>query len=97
LAQGTVDAPIGEVYSSMTGESHWAKEWGVAFLRTKAAFHEGHGMHHPADSFGDTGAASGPLMIGLAALGIRDRYRRSPALAYCSSDRGARAAVVVTA
>lgn len=91
------NAPFGEVYSSMTGESHWVKEWGVAFLRTKSAFQPDHGMHHPADSFGDTGAASGPLMVGLAALGIKGRYRRSPALAFGSSDRGSRAALVVTA
>jgi 3-oxoacyl-[acyl-carrier-protein] synthase-1 len=90
-------APFGEVYSSMNGESHWAKEWGVSFLRTRFAFHEGHGMHHPADSFGDTGAASGPLMVGLAALGIKGRYRRSPVLAYGASDRGGRAAIMVGA
>jgi 3-oxoacyl-[acyl-carrier-protein] synthase-1 len=97
VAQGVVDAPIGDVYSSMTGESHWAKEWGVAYLRTKAAFQDDARMYHPADCFGDTGAASGPLMVGLAALGIRGRYRRSPALAYGSCDRGERAAVIVTA
>jgi 3-oxoacyl-[acyl-carrier-protein] synthase-1 len=97
IAQGALDAPVGEVYSSMTGESHWAKEWGVAFLRTKAAFREDLGMHHPADCFGETGAACGPLMVGLAALGIKGRYRRSPSLAYGSSDRGARAAVIVSA
>lgn len=96
VESGFVDAPIGEVYTSMTGESHWAKEWGVAFLRTRAAFQENHGMHHPADCFGETGAASGALLVGLAALGIKGRYRRSPALAYGSSDRGARAAVLVT-
>jgi 3-oxoacyl-[acyl-carrier-protein] synthase-1 len=96
VALGVLEAPVGDVYSSMTGESHWAKEWGVAFLRTKAAFREDHGMHHPADCFGDTGAASGPLMVGLAALGIKGNYRRSPVLAYGSSDRGPRAAVVVS-
>ena len=97
VASGTVEAPIAEVYSSMTGESHWAKEWGVAMMRTKAAFQEGFAMHHPADCFGETGAAIGPLMVGLAALGIRERYRRAPALAYGSSDRGNRAALVITA
>jgi 3-oxoacyl-[acyl-carrier-protein] synthase-1 len=96
VEQDIVDAPIGDVYSSMTGESHWAKEWGVAYMRTKAAFRDDVAVHHPADSFGETGAASGPLMVGLAALGIRGHYRRSPVLAYGSSDRGARAAVIVT-
>jgi 3-oxoacyl-[acyl-carrier-protein] synthase-1 len=97
VAGGVLDAPVAEVYSSMTGESHWVKEWGVAFLRGRAAFRENHGIHHPADCFGETGAASGPLLAGLAALGITARYRRSPALAYASSDRGPRAAVIISA
>jgi 3-oxoacyl-[acyl-carrier-protein] synthase-1 len=88
--------PIGDVYSSMNGENHWAKEWGVAFLRNRARFLEDHGMHHPADCHGDVGAAVGPLMVGLAALGLRDGYRRSPCLVYGSSDRGERAAVIVS-
>jgi 3-oxoacyl-[acyl-carrier-protein] synthase-1 len=89
--------PIGDVYSSMNGENHWAREWGVAFMRSRPKFVEGHGMHHPADCHGDTGAAAGPLMAGLAALGIRGGYRRSPCLVYGSSDRGERAALVVSA
>lgn len=88
--------PIGDVYSSMNGENHWAKEWGIAHMRNQPRFAEGHGMHHPADCFGDTGAAAGPLMAGLAALGIRDGYRRSPCLVYGSSDRGERAALVIS-
>jgi 3-oxoacyl-[acyl-carrier-protein] synthase-1 len=95
LSNGT--GPVAEVYASMNGESHWAKEWGVGFMRSRAKFVEGHGMHHPADCHGDTGAAAGPLMAGLAALGIRDGYRRPPCLVYGSSDRGERAALVVTA
>ncbi|MGH7674570.1 MAG: beta-ketoacyl synthase N-terminal-like domain-containing protein [Gemmatimonadales bacterium] len=94
---GAASAPIQEVYSSMNGESFWAKEWGVAFLRNRAAFHAAHRMHHPADCYGDIGAACGPLMVGLAAVGIRDGYRRSPALVYGSSDHGARAALIVSA
>jgi 3-oxoacyl-[acyl-carrier-protein] synthase I len=89
--------PVGDVYSSMNGESHWAKEWGVAFMRNRARFAEDHGMHHPADCQGDTGAAAGPLMVGLAVLGVREGYRRAPTLVYASSDRGERAAVIVTA
>lgn len=97
VASGAVDAPIAEVYSAMNGESHWGKEWGVGFLRNRAAFHPEHGMHHPADSFGDTGAASGPILVGLAALGMKAGYRRNPSLVFGSSDRGLRAATIVTA
>jgi 3-oxoacyl-[acyl-carrier-protein] synthase-1 len=92
---GVVEAPIAEVYSSMNGESHWAKEWGVTYLRNRAAFKPTHGTHHPADCYGDPGAASAPLLLGLAALGIDARYRAAPALVYASSDRGQRAAVLV--
>jgi len=94
---GAIEEPIGDVYSSMNGESHWAKEWGVSHLRNRSLFRPDHGMHHPADCFGDTGAACGPLMIGLASLGIRGSYRSAPALVYGSSDVGPRAALVVSA
>ena len=91
----TTSQPIRDVYSSMNGENHWAKEWGVAYIRNRALFAEDVAIHHPADCFGDTGAACGPAMVGLAALGIARGYRESPTLVYCSSDRGDRAAVIL--
>ena len=94
---GVLPLPVREVYASMNGESHWAKEWGVSFVRNRGAFDPEHGMHHPADCAGDTGAACGPLMAGLAALGIAGGYRRSPCLVYASSDDGPRAALGVVA
>lgn len=96
IASGSANGAIQEVFSSMNGESHWSKEWGVAFMRNSGAFGSEHGMHHPADCFGDTGAACGPVMVGLAALGITEGYRLSPCLVYGSSDRGQRAALSVT-
>jgi 3-oxoacyl-[acyl-carrier-protein] synthase I len=95
-ASGALTPAAGEIYSSMNGESHWAKEWGVSYLRNRAAFLPVYRIHHPADSLGDTGAAAGPLMVGLAAHGIRGSYRRSPAVVYGSSDHGQRAALVVS-
>jgi 3-oxoacyl-[acyl-carrier-protein] synthase-1 len=97
LYSGTASGPIGDVLSSMNGESYWFKEWGASFIRHRAFFSSDYRMQHPADSVGDTGAACGPLMTGLAALGIRQRYRGSPSLVYCSSDWGARAATLVSA
>jgi 3-oxoacyl-[acyl-carrier-protein] synthase I len=96
LESGAISPPIREVYSSMNGESHWAKEWGVSFIRNRSAFADDHGFHHPADCFGDTGAACGPLLVGLAALGLSAGYRAHPAMVYCSSDRGDRAALAVS-
>ena len=93
-ANGKID-PIQEVYSSMNGENHWAKEWGVAFMRNQDKFDTEHNMYHPADCFGDTGAASGPLMIGMAIIGMKKEYIKSPCLITCSSDYSDRAGVII--
>lgn len=97
LQESNLKESIKEVYSSMNGENHWSKEWGVTYLRNTAAFESEHDTHHPADCFGDTGAACGLLLTGLAAMGIMQGYRGSPSLVYCSSDQGQRAAVMVSA
>lgn len=89
-------APVREVWSSMNGENFWAKEWGVGFLRQRERFDPGHTMNHPADCFGDLGAACGPVMVGLAASGIGEDYRHGPSLVYASSDGPARAALLLT-
>lgn len=96
FAAAHLASPVLEVYSSMNGESHWAKEWGVALLRNKDAIGEDFAVHHPADCYGDLGAASGPAMAALAALGLANHSCRSPALVYASSDRGERAAIGLT-
>jgi len=96
FSSGDVPAPVAEVFSSMNGENHWAKEWGVGYMRNRSSFLEDVTMQHPADCYGDTGSASGPLLVGLAALGMREGYRRSPSVVYCSSDRGPRAALAVS-
>jgi 3-oxoacyl-[acyl-carrier-protein] synthase-1 len=95
--ENKMDGLVQEVYISMNGENHWAKEWGVAFMRTHSFFNSEHGMYHPADCFGDTGAASGIILAGLAVIGIKQGYRRSPCLITCSSDFGERAVTVVIA
>ncbi len=93
VASSPPPKPFASVWSSMNGESHWAKEWGVAFLRSRDAFAETHAMLHPADCYGDAGSASGALLAGLASLDAA----RGPALVYASSDLGPRAALCVSA
>ena len=95
VGAGSVPGPVGEFYSAMNGESHWAKELGVAFMRNKVAFDPACSTHHPADCLGDVGAASGVALVCLAAIGIGKGYRRSPALVSSSSDRGVCGAVAV--
>jgi 3-oxoacyl-[acyl-carrier-protein] synthase I len=95
VSDAAASLPVSHVYSSMNGESHWAKEWGVAFLRSRKAFDEQHSMAHPADCYGEIGAASGPMMVALSALGIDGGRLPGTTLVYASSDRGARAAVLL--
>ncbi len=93
VASAPPPRPFVSVWSSMNGESHWAKEWGVALLRSRDAFAEPHVMNHPADCYGDTGAAAGALLAGLASLDAA----RGPALVYASSDLGQRASLSLLA
>jgi 3-oxoacyl-[acyl-carrier-protein] synthase-1 len=88
---------IHAIYSSMNGESFGAKEYGVACARNSASLAETVEHEHPADGFGDIGAACGPVLMGLAALDLQKGWRQGPALVYCSSDGEQRAAVCVSA
>jgi 3-oxoacyl-[acyl-carrier-protein] synthase-1 len=89
--------PVRTVYLSLNGESFWAKEWGVGHLRFHSRFAEALRIEHPAENFGDPGAGAGPLMVGMAALGLSRGYRQGPCLVSCSSDREERAAVLLRA
>ncbi len=85
------------VISGMNGENLGAKEWGVTSMRNAAAFAENHLFEHPADCFGDTGAAAAPLLIALASMGMAEGYLPSPSLILCSSDGPLRGAVTLAA
>jgi len=90
------DAPkVCCVYAGLNGERFWAKEWGVAYLRNRVRFEEQLELEHPVECIGDVGAALGPLMLGLAAMGVQRGYRSSPCLVWCSSDKEERAAALV--
>lgn len=89
------EARIDAVYSSMNGESHWAKEWGVGYVRNPERFSSSPRLHHPADCWGDTGAACAPLLVALAVRALPLSEPGTLSLVYCSSDRGQRAALTL--
>lgn len=93
--QGMPDASISAIYSSMNGENHWAKEYGVAYMRSKKYFRDAIVVEHPADSLGDIGAATAPVLIALAAENLWDSRTATAHLVYSSSDSAKRGAVVV--
>lgn len=86
------EAPVASVWCSFNGERYWAREFSVARTRQTQHFAPAHAMEHPAECFGDLGAAHGPALAALAAHALRHRYRPSPGLVLASSDRGDRAA-----
>lgn len=83
------------VYTSLNGEHYWAKEYGVAHLRNREYFHDPVTVEHPADCFGDLGAATAPVLIALAAENLWKYPKAQTHLAYSSSDGPRRGAVVV--
>lgn len=83
------------LYSSMNGEHLFIKEHGVAMIRNSEYLSEHLKVEHPADCFGDLGAAFGPVAIGLTAFYQTHGKARTPCLICCSSDKDARAAIVV--
>ncbi|NOX90997.1 MAG: hypothetical protein GXP18_00675 [Gammaproteobacteria bacterium] len=91
-----LSSKIDTIMISFNGENFFAKEWGVAAIRNASAFTAGPELLHPADCFGDAGAAFGPIAIGISIMGIHKKYLTSPALICCSSEMEQRAAVCLT-
>jgi 3-oxoacyl-[acyl-carrier-protein] synthase-1 len=93
-----IDGERAEVYCDLNGEPWRADEWGYAYLRTSAHYTEPLSINHPADCWGDLGAASGPMLIAFAVEQMmRQRSASSRAVVWTASDTLAlRAACVVT-
>ena len=94
FAQVSDSQLVVNVYASFNGERYWGKEFGVARLRNGRYFAENQTMEHPAECFGDLGAAHGPMLAALAVHALHKRYRSGPSLVYAASDYGERAAVL---
>ncbi len=86
---------VHSIYSSMNGENHWAKEYGVAYLRNKKAFADPVRVEHPADCYGDLGAATATTLIALAAEHLHKNKNAHKHIVYSSSDTAMRGAIVV--
>jgi 3-oxoacyl-[acyl-carrier-protein] synthase-1 len=94
---GLLREPVATIFAGLNGESFGAKEYGVASLRSHGELAPDAAVEHPADCCGDLGAALGPVMLGLAALGTQKQRVAVPALVWCASDGPRRAAALVDA
>lgn len=84
---------VTQVFTGMNGEHFFGKEWGVATMRHRDLIDADAEVLHPAEFFGDVGAATGALLVGLAAH--RERRDLGPRLVWSSSDRAAVGACIL--
>ncbi len=85
--------PCHTAYVNLTGEQVGAKEWSIAWMRNRPFLSEGLNVLHPAEAFGEAGAAMGPIMVALGLRGWMRAYHAGPLLVACSADQGECAAV----
>ncbi|MDE2051578.1 MAG: hypothetical protein KGJ72_11225 [Gammaproteobacteria bacterium] len=87
---------VGTTFAGLNGESFDAKQWGVARLRHTDFFAPDALVSHPADCFGDAGAAMGALLLAMGARAIARGERRGPALIWAASDGETRACALLS-
>jgi 3-oxoacyl-[acyl-carrier-protein] synthase-1 len=87
---------IQTVLCSMNGEPTNGKEWGTSMVRNSEALSDSLDMEHPAECYGDLGAATVPTLVGLASLGLEKKCYRGPLLVWGASDFEQRGAVVIS-
>jgi 3-oxoacyl-[acyl-carrier-protein] synthase-1 len=87
---------VGSIFAGLNGESFDAKQWGVARTRHADFFSPDAVMSHPADCFGDAGAAMGALLLAIGARAIARGERRGPALIWAASDGETRSCALLS-
>ncbi len=88
--------PVATTFAGFNGESFDAKLWGVARMRHNDFFAPRMVIEHPADKFGDAGAALGAILTVLAAHSLSTGSRQGPALVWAASDRDPRGCAVLS-
>jgi 3-oxoacyl-[acyl-carrier-protein] synthase I len=94
--QAEPSSPVATTFAGFNGESFDAKLWGVAQMRHSDFFAPTLFMEHPADKFGDTGAATGALLTVMAATALARNHRPGPALVWAASDSEMRACALLS-
>ena len=88
--------PVGTTFAGLNGESFDAKAWGVARVRHPDFFAPRMVVEHPADCFGDAGAATGAILLALASKALASGHRLGPALVWAASDGESRACALLS-
>lgn len=93
---GRPTGPVATTFAGLNGESFDAKAWGVARVRHADLFAPRTALEHPADCFGDAGAAMGAILLSLAARALAAADRQGPALVWAASDGESRACALLS-
>jgi|CXWL01.1.fsa_nt_gi 3-oxoacyl-[acyl-carrier-protein] synthase-1 len=95
-AMTSKEKPIHQTLCDLNGERYRATEFGYTLTRTGNRFADAGEYTAPADCWGDVGAASAPLLIGLAVAAGQKGYAAGPnTLIWASSEAGERAAAII--
>jgi 3-oxoacyl-[acyl-carrier-protein] synthase-1 len=85
LAVATDGIKVDQTICDLNGQTHRADEFGFAMMRLCEKFRDPSRFRAPADSWGDVGAASGPLFVALAAMAGQKRYAAGPYTLLCTA------------
>jgi 3-oxoacyl-[acyl-carrier-protein] synthase-1 len=87
---------IDQVWCDLNSEPYRGDEIALTVARTREHLAESVEIVTPADSWGDVGAATGPLLLAAAEMAAAKNYAAGPmSLLSASSDGGPRAALIV--
>ncbi|MEA3274719.1 MAG: beta-ketoacyl synthase N-terminal-like domain-containing protein [Pseudomonadota bacterium] len=87
---------IDAMFCDLNGERYRNEEFVFTLLRTQLAFVDAGNFRHPADCWGDVGAASGPLLAVLAVIaGMKGYADGRRCLLWTSSEGGQRGAALL--
>jgi len=86
------------VVCDLNGETYRAYEWGMTQVKANDVLSNMSVLWHPADCFGDVGAATGGLLTALVVKAFEKQYApANDCLIWCSDDNGKRATLVISA
>jgi 3-oxoacyl-[acyl-carrier-protein] synthase I len=96
LAKLSDDDKIDDIYCDQNGQNYRADEMGFMLARLSNRFRDAAAFVAPADCWGDVGAATVPLLVGLVTKAALRGWATGPlSLVFAGSDSGRRAAVLL--
>ncbi len=87
---------VSSIYCDFNGESYYAQEWGLIKVRLAAIFESVNEFNHPADSYGNIGAASGAMLLANAVDNMQKGNTKSNVMVATANDDGQRNVILIS-